>query len=130
MNTRMTRRKKIQNNLLEGRPSIFAFLILSAFRHLTCFLMNALILVMRNSFSCNTQQIISFSFQSYSLLVMAFHRYFFPNGSDFFTTMGDSFCCIPIICTVCCFLSYKCYRSAVIYLTPWYGMLISCSGTL
>lgn len=91
--------------------------------------MNALIWVMRNSFSCNTQQIISFSFQSYSLLVMAFHRYFFPNGSGFFTTMEDSFCCIFIIFTVCFFLSSRCYLSAVICLTPWYGMLISCSGT-
>lgn len=90
------KKRKPQNNVFEGRPYLWICSFILHFRHLTCFLMNALIGVMRNCFSYNMLQIIAFSFYSYSLLVMAFHRYFFPSGSDCFTTMENSFCCIPI----------------------------------
>lgn len=62
---------------LKEDPLFVHFSFILHFRHSTGFLMDALIRVMRNCFTCNMLQIISFFFYFYSLLVMAFQRYFF-----------------------------------------------------
>lgn len=78
MNTWMTRRKKKTKITYLKEDALFVhFSFILHFGHLTCFLRYAYIRMTRNSFSCNMLQIIAFSFYSYSLLVMAFHRYFF-----------------------------------------------------